>query len=267
MRILSKQEITIKNSQSKLGFATTGGGYWKVWDRFITYAGKPLFHIGNVCGTCNFFFTRQENSLNKSIASGELVDRLNNGLIYADLDIVKDYSLLFPNDTYEVLLLEIFPHLVFPNDTNDYFVNDLWQTWEYDDEDESWTNTDYYRGIDKKILEESKIYEFFIPIYPTSQLDEERVKHYEQQIIHGNKPTALALSILDVKCPGFYPEVDGKEVKPEFFQHWCLANYLVDGHHKIYAAHRLKNSITLLTYLSRGESWKLVDELLTYSKE
>ena len=269
MRILGKKKIKIKRSKSKLGFAKTGGGSWKVWDRFITYDGQKLFHIGNVCGTCNFFFTRQENSLSKSIVSGNLVDRLNDGLIYVDLDIVKDYSLLFPNDTYEVLLLEIYPRLIFPNDTDDYFIKDLLQTWEGDDEneDESWTNTEYYRGQDKKILEEDKIYEFFIPIYPTSQLNEERVRFYEQKIIQGNKPTALAVSVLDVKCPLFYPEVEGIEVKPEFFTHWCLANYLLDGHHKIFAAHRQKKSITLLTYLSRGESWKLVDKLITYSKE
>lgn len=267
MKILNRQHLIVNDSKSKLGFATTGGGYWKVWDRFITYEEQQLFHIGNVCGTCNFFFTRQDTSVDKSIASGELIGRLNSGLTSVDLDIAKDYSVLFPNDTYEVLLLEIFPRLVFPNDRQDYFVNDLWKTWEKDDDEKSQANTEYYRGLDKKILEEDKVFEFFIPIYPTSQLDEKRISFYEEQIKRGQKPTALAVSILDVKCPCFYPTVDGKEIKPEFFTHWCLANYLLDGHHKIQAAHRQQKSITLLTYLSRSASWKQVDELITHCNE
>lgn len=264
VKILNRQPLIVDNSKSKLGFATTGGGSWKVWDRFITYDGQPLFHIGNVCGTCSFFFERLENALDKSIVPGELIARLNSGLTSLDPGLVKDYSVLFPDDTYEVLWLEIFPHLVFPNDKNDYFVNDLWKTWEIEEGENSQANTEYYRGLDKNILEEDKVFEFFIPLYPSSRLHEKRINFYEEQIKMGHKPTALAVSILDVKSPGFYPSMDGKEVKPDFLTHWCLANYLIDGHHKIQAAHRQKKSITLLSYLSRGASWRQVDELIAH---
>lgn len=266
MKILGRQHLINDSSKSKLGFATTGGGGWEVWDRFITYDGKQLFHIGNVCETCNFFFTRQENSLDKSIIAGDLISMLNNGLTNVDTDIARDFSILFPNDTYEVILLEILPQLVFPNDSSDYFVNDLWKTWRDRNEGKSQANTEYYRGIDKIISEEDKVFEFFVPIYPSSQLDEERVKHYEEKIRNGHQPTALAVSVLDVKCPADYPIIDGKEVQPEISTHWCVAHYLIDGHHKIHVAHRQRKSITLLTYLSRGASWKQVDELMTYIK-
>ncbi|MBK7856914.1 MAG: hypothetical protein IPJ79_20290 [Bacteroidetes bacterium] len=163
MQLRGRQHIIINDSKSKLGFATTGDSSWEVWDRFITYDGQQLFHIGNVCGTCNFFFTRQENKLDRSIATGELIANLNNGLTDIDIDVAKNYSSLFPNDTYEVLLLEIFPHLTFPNDKDDYFVTDLLQTWEDDNNGKSEANTEYYRGSDRKVKDDEKLLSSLFP--------------------------------------------------------------------------------------------------------
>jgi hypothetical protein len=95
-------------------------------------------------------------------------------------------------------------------------------------------------------------------------LSEERIQYYQELILKGEKPTALAFSVLDVKSPCFYPEINGEEVKPEFMTHWCFANYLIDGHHKIQAAHRLQKSITLLTFISKKASWQLTDELVKF---
>jgi hypothetical protein len=50
-------KLSVRQSKSPLGFSTEGGGAWKEWDRFITFEGKKAYHIGNVCGTCPFFFT------------------------------------------------------------------------------------------------------------------------------------------------------------------------------------------------------------------
>ena len=37
-------------------------------------------------------------------------------------------------------------------------------------------------------------------------------------------------------------------------EHWCLAHYLLDGHHKTYAAYLAEKPITLLTFLTTVES-------------
>ena len=263
MKIISRQTLSIDGSKSKLGFGTTGGDGWEVWDRFIIYNGKPLFHIGNVCGTCNFFFNRLENSLNKSIIPDDLIGDLNRGLTKVDIDIAKNFAELLPNDTYEIVLLEILPELVFPNGDKDYFIDEIEKTWGNVNEGKSQTNTEYYRGQDQPITKEDKLFEFVVPLYPSSQLDEVRIKYYEEAIAHGARPTALALSVLDVKGPSDYPIISGKTVS-EDSTHWCIAHYLIDGHHKIHAAYRQRKSITLLSYLSRKASWQQIDELMNH---
>ncbi len=81
-------------------------------------------------------------------------------------------------------------------------------------------------------------------------------------IQNGLKPTVLALGVLDVKTSMIYPEVDGEEIDPEIDTHWCFANYLIDGHHKIMAANRLGESIPMISFISKEQSWKLIDKLI-----
>lgn len=264
MKLIDRNKITIENSKSKIGLTTTGGDTWKVWDRFITYNNEQLFHIGNVCGTCNFFFHKLDISINEKIAPTSLIQKLNAGVSKLDKQIIDDFSVLFPDDSYEVLLFEFLPKQTFPNDKNDYFANDLFQTWEDRNKGQSEANIEYYREQDKPIKDDEKIYEFFIPIFPNNQLDEQKIKYYEEIIEAGQKPTVLALSILDVKCPLFNPTINDEEVEPEFFTHWCFANYLLDGHHKIQAAYRQQKSITIMTFLAKRLSWQQTDELINF---
>jgi hypothetical protein len=37
-------------------------------------------------------------------------------------------------------------------------------------------------------------------------------------------------------------------------EHWCLAHYLLDGHHKMYSAYLAEKPITLLSFLTTVES-------------
>jgi hypothetical protein len=62
------------------------------------------------------------------------------------------------------------------------------------------------------------------------------------------QPTALALSVLDVKQPADW---DGE---PAITEHYCLAHYLLDGHHKTHAASELNKPITMLSFLAIDES-------------
>jgi hypothetical protein len=73
--------------------------------------------------------------------------------------------------------------------------------------------------------------------------------------------TAVAVSVLDVKGPADWV---GEEPSGPL-EHWCLTHYLLDGHHKLHAAHLSGRPLRLLTFvaLSQGVSTKeQVDEVL-----
>ena len=265
MKTIDAKDIEIKKSNSKLGFSTTGGTNWQIWDRFITYEKQPLFHIGNICGTCNFFFNRKEIKINGNLTSKEISDTLNNGLDAIDQSQIDSISSILPNGKYKVLLTEITPKISIPNLENDYFTTELYETWNSDRT--SHTNIEYFRGESKKIKKDEKLFEFFVPLYPVKDLNENRVKAYEKLIAKGKKPTILSLGVLDVKTSMEYPEINGEEINPEIHTHWCFANYLIDGHHKLKAASNLAKPITILTFVSKDNSWKQIDEMIIEMKK
>ncbi len=117
--------------------------------------------------------------------------------------------------------------------------------------------------------DQQMLFEFFIPLYDISLVNRERVEYYKQQLQSGVQPTVVSLSVLDVKSSMTYPEDDnGVEIEPRFGTHWCFANYLLDGHHKMVASHESGKPITMLSFVSRDHSWKLVDELIgEYKKD
>lgn len=53
---------------------------------------------------------------------------------------------------------------------------------------------------------------------------------------------------MDIKEPATF------KGKPAVTEHWCLAHYLLDGHHKTFAASEVGKPITLLSFLSLDES-------------
>jgi hypothetical protein len=75
----------------------------------------------------------------------------------------------------------------------------------------------------------------------------------------GRVPTALALSVLDVKQPADW------EGEPEVTEHSVLAHYLLDGHRRINAAAREGLPTRLLALLALdlcGASEEQVERLL-----
>ena len=88
------------------------------------------------------------------------------------------------------------------------------------------------------------LFEFIVPMFPKRWLDTEAVSSYRNELLAGSTPTALALSILDIKQPADW------EGDPEINSHWCLSHYLLDGHHKTLAASELGAPITILSFLA-----------------
>lgn len=239
-RIIDSTQINIEKSESILGFETTGEGNWKVWDRFLTIDDKKAYHIGNVCGTCSFFFERLEGA-NRSISPEEVVGLLNNGLEIIDKDTIDKISSIMPNGNYIINLIEISPKLVSIGMEDDYFSKEQAEELGIDS---FWgfphhPKVRYYRGDTRSLGDSRMLYEFFVPMFPQNWLNNDKVIEYKRNLLKGQKPTAISITILDIK-----EHHDGTKA------HWCLTHYIVDGHHKVFAANETNKEISLLSFLA-----------------
>lgn len=262
--LLDHTHIKIKDSNSKLSFTTTGGSSWKVWNRYISYDNEQLFHIGNVCGTCAFFFSQVKTDLTGSYTVDGIRERLNHGIKKLDDNLMQRLTTIIPAGEYECMLLEIHPYQTCFNGKGDYFQEEQTPLWYYANDDETTgTGMVYYRGTDQIISKQEKLFEFFIPLYQPSSLDEKRIKYYQERIRQGITPTAIALSVIDVKESMIYDE----EPADKIICHWAFANYLLDGHHKIQATAREQKALTLISFISKDASFRVVDKLVDIYKK
>ena len=169
--LLDKTETQICESKSVLSFETEGGGQWKVWDRYIAIEGRKAFHIGNICGTCSFFFERLEGA-NQSVNPSQVVDKLNKGVERLETGLVSGLEKIVPDGEYIVLLLEVSPSLVYPGSKEDYFIYEQVELWGVD---AFWglphfPKTEYYRLTSKEFVAGLGLFEFLIPTFPHNWL-------------------------------------------------------------------------------------------------
>lgn len=254
--LLATARLNVDNSNSIINFTTTGNENWEVWDRFLTMEDKPAYHIGTICDTCEFFFERLEGA-NQSISPAEISEQLRNGLQSLDSSLLDKIKLILPIGDYVVSLLNVQPKKVSLGTDNDYFANEQVKLWGIDG---FWglphyPKVEYYRSQTKNIDVFQQLFEFIVPMFPIGWLGDNEVREYEARISEGLKPTALALSVLDVKQPANWGD------KVEVTEHWCLTHYLLDGHHKVYAASNLNQPITLLSFLAIKQSLATEEEI------
>lgn len=100
----------------------------------------------------------------------------------------------------------------------------------------------------------SALYEFLVPFHPHGWLKNESLTRYGSCIERGIQPTAVAISILDVKQPADW------DSSLAINKHYCLVHYLLDGHHKVYASAKAGRPITLLSFLAQAEGVACADE-------
>ncbi|WP_061248499.1 hypothetical protein [Leptospira alstonii] len=256
MKIISKKETEINLSQSKISFETTGGRMWKVWDRFIAIEGKKAFHIGNVCGTCNFFFERLKGA-NQKISMKGVIEQLSNGSIRLDSDEYFEIEKQIPEGKYIVLNMRINPSLVQLGSESDYFTNEQIENWGVDG---FWglphyPKIRYYREKNYVLENNRKLFTFIIPLVPETWLEQKVVSEYVDKLNSEVIPTAIALSHIDVKEPAQIEESDCSS------SHICFANYLLDGHHKIFASSQTGKAINLITFLAIDEGISSTEEI------
>jgi hypothetical protein len=249
MKAIKKAKtIKVENSTSLLSFSKEGGEYWKEWDRYLEIEKKKAYHIGNICDTCAFFFERMDGA-NQSIEIHENVENLRTGINDLNEKDIEAYSSILPDGEYVPILFEIEPKLIKPLSENDYFIKEQLDLWGIDSfyDLPHFTKTEYYRLKDKQINKNECVFNFLIPMYPSSWLKPDDIEKHASKIASGSKPTAISIGVLDIKQPADWRD------DIETNKHWCFANYLLDGHHRTFAASKLKTCITLLSFLTIGK--------------
>ncbi len=267
-RLLQSQEYSIENSDSILSFqwdSSAGGG-----QRYLTLRGVREYDTGHGCGTCGFLFMHLGEGFDRSPAF-QLPAVFRAGILGFDAELLRQLSPIFPVGKYQVRLLTILPYLVKFLDNDDYFQNERAAVWGWSDRGAWWLprqpNVRYYRGTSMALSETSKFFEFVIPMMPFISLDDDTLDQYRAEIRAGARPTALALSVFDHKqAPQDYtlePVLKGSTTKDEerYTDHRCLGHFIVDGHHKIFAAACEGKPVTLLSFHTLDHSICTPDDL------
>lgn len=220
---MDNQELTVE-ADGLFSFSIRKDGnqpWW--WD--LDLGGKPLYRLGNLCGTCATIF-RLINNAKLPLAPNELSQILEDGIQDSNPDINNTVSHLLPGGQYTVQLITVTPSIKI-RDNDDFKLKWSW-------------GVDYLWENNMKKSNDSVEYDVIFPIVNQSELTLDRIHHYEAKLKSGDKPTALALTIEDERAPhGRYQEI-------------VTAHILLDGHHKVMAASRLSHPITVLSYNYHG---------------
>jgi hypothetical protein len=247
-RLLDLREGIFGSRESPIGFEPDGSDA-SAWERFLTVNGVRAYYLGNFCNTCSFMFERLPDA-RRLDDEPVAVEALGAGLVDLADPAVQILSGLLPVGGYAVCMLETLPRLVAPGSAGDYFTHEQVALWGVDG---SWglphyPRVEYYRAgdVDVDIGIDGRLFEFVIPMFPRGQLDPGRVGVHCDELRRGRLPTAVAISVLDVK---FAADAPGDATIDE---HWCLAHYLLDGHHKVFASAQTELPITLLSFLALG---------------
>ena len=101
---------------------------------------------------------------------------------------------------------------------------------------------------------EAHLYEFVVPMVPPSWNDAERVRQLAVLLALSGRPTAVAVSTLDVSQPA-------NRAGPDYYSHWGLSHFLLDGHHKLEAAAQIGRPMQLLSFLSVDASLATAEQV------
>ena len=242
-RLIDAADVTSNTISSRIDFQREKAG--AVSTRFITLDGKKAHYLGLSCGTCGFIFERQEGA-NSKVSPATASESLRSGVSSIRNPITEASIEVLPSGRYKALLVTCVPQLIIPSKPGDYFFEEQLELWGIDP---FWgmphyAKNEYYRTHLADISDQGRLFEFIVPMFPRRYLREDTIQSYKALFVSQTIPTALAVSILDVKQPATWVG------NPEITSHWCLAHYLLDGHHKVYAASQAHKPISLLSFLA-----------------
>lgn len=220
--------------------------------RRLTLRGVPVFELNLWCGTCPALFKKLNEPQVADL--GLTNERLSAGLDRIDDDVLRVYGSVLPTSQYTVLLLEVTPQLVEPGSSSDYFNHEQVTTWGVDPAvgKPEHPGTPYYRTFEAPVEKDRHMYELVVPMIPPAWNDSERVAEYAAG--SHTPATAVAYSLLDALQPAMG---DGED----YYEHWVLTHFLLDGHHKIEAAAAANRPIRLLSLVDERISIASPEEL------
>ncbi|WKG12520.1 hypothetical protein QX204_14040 [Nocardia sp. PE-7] len=213
--------------------------------RLLFVDDRPAFELSSWCGTCPMLFERKEGA-NRTLSVPEFATRVAVGLDELDDSVIDAFGELLPAGRYQPMLLGIEPRLVHPLDRDDYFAHEQVETWGIDS---FWglpahPRTIYYRTFETAVSADAHLYEFVVPMVPPTWNDATRVAQFDERLRSVSTPTAVAVSILDVCQPAVADE------SRDYYTHYSLIHFLLDGHHKLEAAAKAGRPLRLLSLLS-----------------
>lgn len=243
------------SSRLRFGEEAKAAGAW-AGRRVLSVDGEPAFELSFSCGTCQFLFRRLEGA-NTTLSVDELQDRLTNGISGFDSDVVAAFSALLPDDDYLPLLLPMTPRLILPMREGDYFAEEQVATWGLS---AFWglpefPQTPYYRTFETSVGQGAHLFEFVVPMTPPSWNEQDRVAEHARRLAATSAPTAVAVSTLDVAQPA----MDNQSA--DYYEHWGLTHFLLDGHHKLQAAAETGRPLQLLALVAMGASLATIEQV------
>lgn len=251
---LPPRRLGVPVEQARLRFGPADGEFSA---RYLFLSGTPAFELSPWCGTCPFLFARKEGASGTMSADVGTMAELELPVESVDDRILAPFASLLAEGEFLPLLLEVRPELAAPHGERDYFTHEQVATWGVDG---FWglpenPRSFYYRTFETRVQSDQHLYEFVVPMVPPSWNDQERVRHYRDLMRTGVTPTAVAVSTLDV-CQ---PAID--EESTDYYVHWGLTHFLLDGHHKVEAAARSGASVRLLALVSLDGSLSGPDDI------
>ncbi|GAA1656514.1 hypothetical protein [Actinoplanes couchii] len=211
--------------------------------RVLTVDEAPAFELSFWCGTCQFLFERLEGATTTFSGSPDHPTvQPGPGL---DEAAISRFGELLPRASYQPLLLQVNPRLIHPAKPGDYFAEEQVATWGVDSfwGLPTYPRTQYYRTFETRVSSDAHLYEFVVPMVPPSWNDRARVDAYAADLAAGAPGTAVAVSLLDVCAPAV-------DQGSDYYTHWALVHFLLDGHHRMQAAAETGRPLRLLSLLS-----------------
>jgi hypothetical protein len=257
MLIEMREPLGLGNTESAallFGETEKPTGSW-AGRRVMWNGDKEAFELSFWCGTCPLLFQRLEGST-ETFSLPHVQETLNEGFEVIDDGIVDTFAELLPHGTYIPMLLRVQPTLVLPGRNGDYFSEDQVATWGLNG---FWglpehPQTPYYRTWQTPIDGSAHVFEFVVPMVPPSWNEHDIVKEHAQRLRESSSLTAVAVSILDVCQPATAGGSD-------YYAHWGLTHFLLDGHHKMQAAAETGRPLQILSLLSVDGSLADRDEI------
>lgn len=193
----------------------------RMW--YLDFKGRRIYLLGVACDTCEAIFSRMHD-LDLPLVPQVFSAMLARGINAVSDDIVQTVRPLLPRGFYMVGLIETTP-IHIPAEAQACNAEPC---------------PDYYWWQKHQYPGHKYTYELIVPCAAEQSLDLQRVAWYRAAMERGERPTVLALSMLDHRRPG------GRHSE------WTLVHFLLDGHHKVMAASQLGVPITLLSFFRKG---------------